>query len=121
MNNAKSVYISFVAIFLIFSLKYSVGAELKNSDLQVIASVEAELVLPPGSQKLQNYTRYYQIFGRDTHSKIRGLYVSDGTLGRVHIVRESEMPKILDGGCGVIDVVFTRSGKIISVQCHGKA
>lgn len=99
----------------------SLAANRNTAALEFIAGVESRLTLPPGSHKLHEYIRHYKFYGTHANSKIEAVFVVGEGSGGVKLVGKDALPRILDGGCNVVNVVLTRAGKIVSVQCNGRA
>jgi hypothetical protein len=74
----------------------------------MVATIEHRMVLPPGADgPLDTYDRYYTGVKRGGRKLIEvelvDLFKQAGSISSVHIVSESTMPAIGDGGCGVIN------------------
>lgn len=87
----------------------------------LIAEVEAHLVLPDGAGPLDQYGRYY--YGDVKHGRrvLVGEFVQVSDPG-VHIVAPTQAPRILDGGCSVINLVYDMAEKKVTpLFCNGSA
>ena len=89
---------------------------------RLISQVEHHLKLPDGSKPLPIYARYYYGTVEHGHRVLIGEFVSDQTPPGVHVVKPGHVPKILDGGCGVINLKYDAEKKVvISLFCDGVA
>jgi hypothetical protein len=94
-----------------------------------IAHIEAGLKLPmvpTPSGPLKDYERYYAGIVRNGHRMIRAEFVALGITpqarGQVHITSEDKFPVIMDGGCGIVSLLYdVEAGRIVSVGCNGLA
>lgn len=120
MSNVKVLHAG-VVLFAIGISGMSLGADNKTNEQKFIADFESRLTLPPGSHKLQEYVRHYKFFGAHANSKVQAIYLFEDGVGRVEVVSKGGLPKVNDGGCDVVNLVLTRAGKIVSIQCSGKA
>lgn len=120
-------------IATLVALCLSLAGCLPGTDLKTFAELEQDLDLeaaltsdlsrggdtsemPP----LSRYSRYYSYATQDG----RRVIIGDYQRGRVApgIYRGPPETVILDGGCGVIRLVFdAESGRLLSAQCNGIA
>ena len=92
------------------------GCSLSSSD-KIMDQVEASVRMPPGSDPLTHYRRYYY---RD-HRAIIGTYVLSSNPGREWRAKD-KMILVLDGGCGVVNVVFSiKDGRVTYTDCNSVA
>ena len=83
----------------------------------VMDAIESNLRLPRDAKPLRDYGRYYYRDG----GKVVGVYVSGDESGRRWVMK-SKAPIIMDGGCGVVNVVFdVASRQVESISCNGAA
>ena len=88
----------------------------------LISQVEHHLKLPDGSKPLPAYARYYYGTVQHGHRVLVGEFVSDQTQPGVHVVKPGHTPKILDGGCSVINLKYDTEKKVvIALFCDGVA
>ena len=88
----------------------------------LIKQVESHLKLPDGSKPLPAYARYYYGTLEHGHRVLVGEFVSGQTPPGVHVVKPGHMPKILDGGCSVINLRYDTEKKVvIALFCDGVA
>ena len=120
MSNARKFHTG-VALLAIFTSLVSVGEDIKSGEQQFIEDIESGLMMPPGSHNLKEYVRYYKFFGSKVNSKVQAIYIFEDGVGGVKIVNKGGLPKVNDGGCDVVNLVLTRAGKVVSIQCNGKA
>jgi len=89
---------------------------------EMIRRIEANLRLPHEARPLGAYVRYYATDTVDNAAVVRGVFVYDGAPGRIVRVQPDQVPRIADGGCDVIEMLYSpEAGKILSVFCHGAA
>lgn len=87
---------------------------------QLIKSVESSLILPQGMYPLSSYIRYYAGEVADQKRLVRGVFLYQKTFGKVEIVESGRLPHILDGGCGVVDLIYSvDERRVISISCQG--
>lgn len=85
----------------------------------LMASIEAAVTLPPGAADLQAYSRVYT--WAEGGRKVRAVYERVEAPGR-RWVPESQLPLIMDGGCGVVTLVFdVTSNRVEAISCNGEA
>ena len=77
-----------------------------------------------GKHELSTYERYYAGVCVDGRKTIRGVfeipYSSSRASPTIHIVKELELPVIMDGGCSIVD--FTVDAADLThgkARCHG--
>jgi len=86
---------------------------------KLVGKVEAKLRMPAGTT-LSSYARYY--YGQISHSHrmLMGEFVLSSNAPGVHIVTPEEAPKILDGGCSLIDLKYDVEKKVVvDLSCNG--
>lgn len=86
----------------------------------LVAAVEAHLTLPESSRPIGSYGRYY--YGRLEHGHrvLVGEFVLGDPSPGVHIVSPANAPKVLDGGCSVVNLTYNPAhNKVISLFCNG--
>lgn len=86
----------------------------------LVAKVEANLILPAGSQPIGSYGRYY--YGRLEHGRrvLVGEFVLEDSSPGVHIIAPADAPRVLDGGCSVVNLVYDPAHKkVTSLFCNG--
>ncbi len=92
--------------------------EVDAARAQLIAWIEARIVLPPGAAPLESYERLYA--ERD-NGEIVALYRRSDRPGR-RWIGYVDLPLVLDGGCAFIDVrVSADPAAPIHAECHGEA
>jgi hypothetical protein len=106
------------------SARASVAAHWRPTTKE-IQTLERKVSLPNGADPLDSYQRYYAGENDRAGKVIHGRYVGLTTLPRkgfISVVSPSKLPTIADGGCGVIDVIYSvpRSA-VMSVACNGEA
>lgn len=86
--------------------------------------IERNVVLPPAAPHLGGYGRYYAWDERaPPRSRVIGVYVSIGgwPSGR-HWVDQAILPRIFDGGCGLVTLIYdVARARIESMRCNGLA
>ena len=92
-----------------------------SPSLASIEKLESDLRLPRGAGPLNDYTRYYSSDPRRGRHAVTGVLVAGGDRA-IHIISYSDLPKILDGGCGVIDLFYDMDdAKSLEISCNGNA
>lgn len=89
--------------------------------VELAAGTEPWLRMPAGT-KLDDYSRYY--YGKIEQGRrlLIGVFVSDGKHRGVQITTEEKAPRILDGGCYQITVVYDVDAKqTVRIKCNGFA
>jgi hypothetical protein len=94
-----------------------------------IARLEAGLRLPTRpspSGPLKDYERYYAGVVQNGHRMIRAEFVAlgiaPGARGQVHITSKDKFPVIMDGGCGIVNLLYdVQSATVVSIGCNGLA
>lgn len=88
----------------------------------LVAEVEAGLTLPEDSGPLDTYGRYY--YGTFKHGRrlLEGEFVRGMAPGIHILVSPEDAPRILDGGCLVVNFVYDPGEKkVLSLFCNGVA
>ena len=82
-----------------------------------IAALEKDVPLPDASRALAGYDRYYAI----SENRIEAVYLSSGRgSGRIHHLERRDLPRVKDGGCSVVNIVFDRtSNRFARILCNG--
>lgn len=84
---------------------------------KIMDQIEANVRMPAGASSLASYRRYYY---RDDQAVI-GTYVLSSNPGREWRTKD-KMVLLLDGGCGVVNVVFsTNENRVTYTDCNGVA
>lgn len=87
---------------------------------QDIAYVETHLVMPEGSKPLHSYVRYYYGYTTLGRRFLVGEFVLEEGRSGVRVVSQTKIPKILDGGCSVINLKYSvEQHKVITLFCNG--
>lgn len=88
--------------------------------VRLMDKIEAKVTLPPGSNPLAAYSRFYA-WVDGTHAKVHAIYVSDTSPGRKWTTTDS-LPVVLDGGCSIIELNYgVASDRVEWVVCNGEA
>lgn len=68
------------------------------------------------------YKRYYAVTFLQGRRTIKGLFVRDDEPGVYPVASDAEFPAILDGGCGVVHVLYdVEAERILELHCNGVA
>src|SRR5260221_8208949 len=82
-----------------------------------VARVERVVVLPRGASPLGRYARYYSLETVDGRAVIVGYYLLGEAEPGIHY--GNSPVTVMDGGCGVVTVVFDlRSNTVSSAYCN---
>jgi hypothetical protein len=113
--------------------------EAEKLDVKTLRPFEATFQLPPGTAQLASYSRVYALVPQNTApEKIWlwgdvgegvdlpvnraygvGIYSLTGHPG-VHTVTIEELPRIVHGGCSVVNIIFEpETGRTIGSWCNG--
>lgn len=85
-----------------------------------IRTLEAAVVLPPGASPLSTYNRHYAAVVQGGSRHILGVYFDNG--GKIFITTAERLPRVLDGGCGVVNVEYdVTANRFLAVTCNGEA
>lgn len=85
-----------------------------------IRALEAAVVLPPGASPLSTYNRRYAVVVQDSSRHILGVHFDNG--GKIVFTTPERLPRVLDGGCGVVNVEYDVTAKrFLAVTCDGEA
>jgi len=83
----------------------------------IMDKIESSVRMPQGGEALTRYRRYYH---RDGHAVV-GTYVLSSKPGR-EWREKTKTIMVLDGGCGVVNVVFsTKENRVTYTDCNGVA
>jgi len=112
------------------------GAREWTPDAAMVARVEAFMQTHMPSRegsatlrkplRLEDFARYYAgVFDSRGRKMVRGVFVgfdAEHYPRGSHIVPENDLPMILDGGCGIIEVQFdVEAGRAPWAACNGLA
>jgi len=87
---------------------------------QLITIIESSLILPEGTYPLSSYVRYYAGEVADQKRLVRGIFLYQKTFGKVEIVESGRLPHVLDGGCSVVNLLYSvDERRVISFSCQG--
>lgn len=87
-----------------------------------ITELEGKVQMPKGAAPLSTFTREYAGRIEHGHRLIVGLYSGSGGNVVIHQFPEELQDTTLDGGCGVVNVVYDlKLHRIVDVRCHGQA
>lgn len=93
----------------------------------LLDKIEQQVTIPPYQSgdftlALGEYDRYYAY---DNWGNVLGIYIASGSEtrpGSRKWVPLAELPIILDGGCGIVNIEFDLlSQKVVSTYCNGLA
>ena len=95
---------------------------------RLMDEIEAGLAMPEGAKPLNRYKRSYA-FTRETpdddqgaRERVIGVFVTSPEPGRQWVEDEARLPRLLDGGCRMVRLVFDpAAGKIDWIACNGEA
>lgn len=105
-------------------LVVSCGPAEEQQREDLMDEIERMIRLPASSRSLQEYARYYTF---DEQRRVVGLYTTFPAVlpnsvpagERVWLEEPNRMPRIDDGGCGVVNVLFQpRTHRIEAAYCN---
>lgn len=100
---------------------WSAAEPLSRPSSAEIQAIERSVVLPPGAEPLRAFARHYASVIQDGRRVIRGIYVLEGE-ARVIVTTADALPRVLDGGCGVVTVEYdVLEAAFLLVMCNGDA
>lgn len=74
----------------------------------------------PAGTKSSSYTRYYYEQVSQGHRVLIGEFVLGSGIPGVHIVEPEKAPKILDGGCSLINLKCdVEKMVVVDISCNG--
>ena len=87
----------------------------------LIAQVEPQLKMPAGTS-LSGYMRYYYGVMKHGHRILVGVLIRDDKHAGIEITSEAKATKVLDGGCGVVNLKYDVDQKrTLAIFCNGNA
>ena len=90
---------------------------VSSSSERIIDQIEQTVHMPSGAKELKMYRRYYY---RDNRAVV-GTYVLSGKPGHEWRTKD-KMIMVLDGGCAVVNVVFSiKDNRVTYTACNGVA
>lgn len=106
-----------ILLFISFILSACTDRDADPHD-KLMNRIEEQLVLPHGAEPISKYDRFYT---RDGEIVVGTLVL--GKSGTHRWVKSiAELPKVFDGGCGVINVRYSpKSDTVENVYCNGVA
>ncbi|WP_298164207.1 hypothetical protein [Novosphingobium sp.] len=93
------------------------------SQTRIMENIERQVQLPPEAQGLNEYNRYYAFDGE----RVIATYVlSDGNDPRkgqrYWLAKRQDLPLVMDGGCGIVNVIYDPLAKRVDETfCNGVA
>ncbi len=94
-------------------------------DQATILRVEKMVSMPPRTEPLQSYSRYYAGITVKGRSVIHGRMVTRRVVDKpadIYIVPENQFPGVRDGGCSVINFFYDLAeDSLTSLECNGDA
>ena len=73
-----------------------------------------------GASPLSTYNRHYAVVVQDSSRHILGVHFDNG--GKIVFTTPERLPRVLDGGCGVVNVEYDVTAKrFLAVTCDGEA
>jgi hypothetical protein len=88
----------------------------------LVREIDAEIQLPDGAFPRSEYARYYAPFTRKDLRSLVAVYIHDPQQAGVKLVKRTEMPVVLDGGCSVIRLQYdVQARKLLVIACNGRA
>ena len=92
--------------------------------LESVLKLSSAELISPGSKPpapLAKYARYYAGITVNGHRMIRGVLFFASPTG-ISVVREKDLPKIMDGGCGIINLLYDpEATRTVWISCNGLA
>jgi hypothetical protein len=111
----------FVASFVVFT---ACSVQPNDAERAWIEDLETKAALPPGAGKLACYERHYApiklseltgVSGSDDRLLMQGRYMLGGHTGVSWKKTVSDLPKVFDSGCSVIEVIYdTKAHRIFA-------
>jgi hypothetical protein len=90
--------------------------------MALVSEVEASLELPEGAFPLNTYVRHFAGVAIEERRVVVGTFLQDPDGAGVRIVDLKKMPKVLDGGCDVINLKYDiERKKVLELFCNGEA
>jgi len=87
----------------------------------LIAQIEAKIKMSKGTT-LAAYTRHYYGVVEESHRILIGVYIQTDKFPGVKISSMAAVPKVLDGGCGVVNLKYdVNQGRTLAIFCNGDA
>jgi len=117
----SGIFIGLHVLFAFSAIAHQTPASMHwTPTTQQISDVEARLTLPEGSKPLAVYARYYSgqiVLG---HHMLVGEFVLGDEEPGVRVVNPGKAPKILDGGCSVVNLNYdVEKRKVVEIFCNG--
>ncbi len=92
--------------------------------LESVVNLSSATLISPGSKPPAHLSEYARIYaGVTIHGRrmIRGVLLL-GTPTGASVVRETMLPEIMDGGCGIIYLLYdVEASRVASLRCNGVA
>ena len=91
----------------------------------VIRRLESAVVMPSGAKPIQSYDRFYTIENKNGREMVSGIFLGfpeQHAAPAVHIVEPMNMPRVSDGGCYVVHLLYdVQAKRIVMLFCNGVA
>ena len=108
-----------ICIFLVLLLVVACSSSEERRQAAFMDEIDGSVRLPVGASALKSYNRYY-VYGK--HGDVFGLYVlahAGERPERQWLTDPTQLPIVLDGGCGVVGVKFDIKSKKTEARCNG--
>lgn len=122
MNFLRTIAPTLIAVAGCVHPTYSANDNKVPMSKSFVETVEGNLNLPSGAHSLDSYTRYYAEEVVGGRRMLVGIFVyKDGEPG-IRIVEPSALPRVLDGGCRVVNLRYDiERRKLSGLFCNGVA
>lgn len=117
-----------VSVIASLALLLACVGPAEQQQLAIMDRIEGQLKLPQQARPLEKYARYYSIDGENIVGRYIAFVESDNKyyslpLGKRRWVEDPRnLPSIADGGCAVVNVIYSRKyARIDRVFCNGLA
>jgi hypothetical protein len=120
-------YVRRIVLALMFLVALSASAQNWVPDEAVLSKLEVSVTQYHSRRPVAvaSYARFYFGYTAENHRMIHGEYVlSRGSMSKpagIYVVgSQKELPRIFDGGCSVINMIYdVEAGQIVSLECNG--
>lgn len=88
----------------------------------LIAVIEEHIAMPVHASPLKSYVRYYSGVTTNNRRMVIGKFLLDTVHAGIKISEINGVPRVLDGGCSVVNLKYdVRKKKIVAIFCNGVA
>jgi hypothetical protein len=116
--------LTMLAVFTLAMMAQAAAQGAWTPDNNIIKRLEDSAKVPGlGNDQIpiSKYVRYYAGTTQGGRKMIQGEWVVSPEPPSIHVVEESALPRIVDGGCGIVNLLYdVEDARIVYIYCNGR-